>query len=64
MYGAFAPISDHSVSEFSRFSSLVSETRVNCSLFRPALADSLYANRVNCRDSLPPRCEALLSAED
>lgn len=49
MYGAFAPINDHSISEFSRFSSLVSETRINCPSFMTALADSLYANRVACR---------------
>jgi transposase len=48
MYGAFNTTSDHSVSEFSRFSSLVAETRINCPSFETALADSLYANRVAC----------------
>ncbi len=48
MYGAFSTTSDHSVSEFSRFSSLVAETRINCPSFEKALADSLYANRIAC----------------
>ena len=48
MYGAATTTGDRSVSEFSRFSSLVSETRVNCPSFEKALADGLYANRVAC----------------
>lgn len=48
MYGAFSTTSDHAVSEFSRFSSLVSETRINCPSFQTALGDSLYGNRVAC----------------
>jgi len=48
MYGAFSTTSDHSVSEFSRFSSLVAWTRIECPSFETALADSLYANRVAC----------------
>jgi transposase len=48
MYGGFTTTSDHSVSEFSSFSSLVAETRINCPSFGTALADTLYANRVAC----------------
>jgi transposase len=48
MYGAFTTTSNHSISEFSRFSSLVAETRINCPSFETALADRLYANRVAC----------------
>lgn len=48
MYGAFRTSGDHTVSEFSRFSSLVAETRINCPSFETALADSLYASRVAC----------------
>jgi len=48
MYGAFTTTGDHSLSEFSSFSSLVAETRINCPSFEAALADTLYANRVAC----------------
>jgi transposase len=48
MYGAFRTTGDHSVSEFSCFSSLVAETRIDCPSFETVLADSLYANRVAC----------------
>ena len=47
-YGAVTTTGDRSISEFSRFSFLVSETRVNCPSFEKALADGLYANKVAC----------------
>ena len=48
MYVAVTTTGDCSVSEFSRFPSLVSETRVNSHSFEKAPADSFCANRVAC----------------